>query len=142
MALPPSAYQQWKESAPEVAAIEVLSAATESKVSETDGTKVKLRRTETNVDVEARVMTVERTATDLKPEAVIRIRYVHRPLLQQTMQEGKWADVRIAGASPIPILEKGDKVTTWLRRLSGEQFEPAAEAESFAVLPATPAKTD
>lgn len=142
MALPPSAYQQWKESTPEVAAIEIISAATESKVTETEGTKVKLRRTETNVDVEARVITVERTATDLKPDAVIRIQYVHRPLRQQTMQEGKWADVWIAGASPIPILEKGDKVKAWLRRLSGEQFEPAAEAESFAVLPATPAKTD
>ena len=142
MALPPSAYQQWKESAPEVAALEIISAATESKVSETEGTKVKLRRTEIDVNVEARVLTVERTATELKPDAVIRIHFVHRPLLQQTMQEGKWVDVRIAGASPIPILEKGDKVTAWMRRLSGDQFEPAAEAESFAVLPATPAKTD
>ena len=142
MALPPSAYQQWKESALEVATIEVLSAATESSVTETEGTKVQLRRTELTVDVEARVLTVERTATDLRPEAVIKLHYVHRPLLQQMMQEGKWADVRMTGASPIPILEKGDKVTAWLRRLSGEQFEPAAEAESFAVAPAPPTKTD
>ncbi len=142
MALPPSAYRQWKESAPEVAAIEVISAETQSTVSETEGTKVKLRRTEISVDAQARVQKVERTATDLQPDAMIRIRYVHRPLVQQTMQEGKWTEVRMVGASPVPILEKGDKVTAWLRRLSGDEFEPAAEAESFAVLEAPATKTD
>jgi hypothetical protein len=142
MALPPSAYLQWKESAPEVATIEVVSAETQSSVSETAGTKVQLRRTEIGVDARARVLKVERTATDLQPDAMIRLRYVHRPLVQQSMQDGKWSDVRMAGASPIPLLEKGDRVTAWLRRLSGDEFEPAAEAESFAVLAAPLTKTD
>lgn len=142
MALPPSAYQQWKESAPEVAAIEVLSAETQSSVSETEGTKVQLRRTEISVDVSARVLTVERTATGLQPQTTLRLRYVHRPLRQQSMQEGKWVEVWMAGASPIPILEKGDKVTAWLRRLGDRDFEPAAEAESFVVMPAPTTKTD
>ena len=143
MALPPSAYRQWKESAPEVASIEVVDAATESSVSETQGTTVSLRRTEIRVDVQARVIAVERTATELKPEAMIRLKYVHKPLRQQMLQDGKWADTQMVGASPIPILEKGDKVTAWLRRVDGADFEPAAEAESFLVIPpAEPTKKD
>jgi hypothetical protein len=142
MALPPSAYQQWKESAPEVAVIEVISAETQSRVSETEGTKVQLRRTEIGVDVGALVLSVERTATNLQPDTAIRLRYVHRPLRQQMLQEGKWADVWMTGATPIPMLEKGDKVTAWLRRVADLDFEPAAEAESFAVVPAPTAKTD
>ena len=142
MALPPRAYQQWKAAAAEVAAIEVLTAETQSNVSETAGTKVQLRRTEISVDVQARVLNVERTATDLQPDATIRIRYVHRPLIQQMMQEGKWAEVRMVGASPIPILEKGDKVTAWLRRSIDSDFEPAAESESFAPIQPPATKTD
>lgn len=142
MALPPNAYQQWKESAPEVATLEVLSAETQPSVSETAGTKVQLRRTEISVDVRARILTVERTATGLQPGAAIGLRYVHRPLIQQMMQDGKWVDVKMAGATPIPILEKGGKVTAWMRRLRDDEFEPAAEAESFVVEPAPAIKTD
>ena len=142
MALPPGADRQWKDSSPEVAAIEVISAETQSKISETEGTKVQLRRTAISVDVQARVLAVERTATDLQPDAMIRLRYVHRPLIQQMMQEGKWAEVKMVGATPIPILEKGDKVTAWMRRLLDAEFEPAAEAESFAVVPSPATKTD
>ena len=145
MALPPSAYQQWKASAPDVAVIEVLSTNTESGTTETEGTSVQLRRTHIVVDAEAQVLSVERTAGALSAGATIHIRYTHRPLRAERMENGEWKPTQMVGASPIPLLEKGDKVTAWLRATSDGAYEPAAEAESFAVVVAPPepaTKTD
>ena len=143
MALPPSAYQQWKEAAPELVSIEVMEATRESSVTETQGTAVQLRRTRIQVEAKARVISVERTAAGLQAGAEITLRYSHTPLSQQRLLDGKWVEALIAGPSPIPILEKGDKVTAWLRQVSGADYEPAAEAESFAVIPPPPTpKTD
>jgi hypothetical protein len=145
MALPPSAYQQWKAAAPEVAVIEVLSSARESTVTESQGTAMQMRRTNIVVNAEARVISVEKSGGGLAAGATIHLRYTHVPLRQQRMENRAWVEISMVGATPIPILEKGDKVTAWLRPAAEGMYEPAAESESFTVIAAPPApvtKTD
>ena len=129
MALPPSAYQQWKAAAPEIAVIEVTSSARESSVTESQGTAMQMRRTHILVNAEARVVSVEKSAGGLAVGATIHIRYTHIPLRQQRMENGAWVEISLTGATPIPILEKGDKVTAWLRPAAEGLYEPAAESE-------------
>lgn len=109
--LPPSAYKERQDKAPEALVIKVGSVKTR----ETREPKV----TRTEVTVEAEVQKVERSATQLAPGATITIVYVRNQYSQP-----------IAGPSEIPILKEGRVCPAYLAR-AGEIYSPAAGGYSF-----------
>jgi len=111
--LPPSAYIDMQQKAPEVVTLEILSSA--------DQVMPERRGTRHRVRVEGRVIEVERSASGLKPDHQIRIEYtVFEP------------NEPIAGPSEPPILERGQKVPAFLKhdREAG-LYKPAAGGYSF-----------
>jgi hypothetical protein len=108
--LPPSAYKEMQESAPEYVDIQVLKVKTE-KV--TDGIMV---------DIEAKVTGVKRSESNLKVGNTIVIKYFH--------------DTRgLVGPAPIPILDEGESYPAFLVKADGNDFyEPAAMGRSFSVV--------
>ena len=108
--LPPHAYKEMQESAPEYIEIEVLKVKTEKL---TDGIKV---------ETEAKVTGVKRSESNLKTGDTIAIKYFH--------------DTRgLIGPAPIPILDEGKSYPALLVRADGNDFyEPAAMGRSFSVV--------
>lgn len=113
--LPPMAYQEMQRTAPEALAIRVLSVKTVARKCP-EGTNIA-------VTVVARVATVERSASDLRPGMRITIVYKHCR-----------RDRAIFGASEVPILEKGKSCVAFLEQ-DGAVYHPAAGGFSFHRVP-------
>jgi hypothetical protein len=109
--LPPWAYKEKQDKAPEALLIRVLSVKTR----ETKEPKVK----RTEVMIEAEVEKVERSATKLVPGAIIKIVYGRTEYSQP-----------IAGPSEIPVLKEGQVYPAYLSH-EGETYAPAAGGYSF-----------
>ncbi|HKP93342.1 MAG TPA: hypothetical protein VJS88_05555 [Chthoniobacterales bacterium] len=109
--LPPSAYKEQQEKAPEALLIKVRAVKTQ------DASEVKGKRTD--VAVEADVVKVERSATNLAPGAKILILYSHREYSEP-----------IAGPSQVPVLKEGQVCPAYLSK-SGPNYAPAAGGYSF-----------
>jgi hypothetical protein len=109
--LPPSAYKERQENAPEALVIEVRS------VSKRETTEEKWKQID--FTVEAEVQKVDRTASKLRPGAVIQIRYAQRHYSQP-----------IAGPSEVPALKEGQVCPAYLSG-DGKVYSPAAGGYSF-----------
>ena len=109
--LPPSAYKERQDQAPEVLVIKVRSVSKREKKE----AQWKL----TDFTVEAEVLKVERSATKLTPGAVIQIRYSQRHYSQP-----------IAGPSEVPALKEGQVCPAYLSG-DGKIYSPAAGGYSF-----------
>ena len=109
--LPPSAYQERQQKAPEVLVIKVRS------VSKLETSEAKWKQTD--FTVEAEVQKVSRSATKLTPGAVIEIRYSQRRYSQP-----------IAGPSEVPALKEGQVCPAYLAG-EGKIYSPAAGGYSF-----------
>jgi hypothetical protein len=112
--LPPSAYKERQDKAPEALVIKVRSVR-KRETSEKE-------RTVTEFMVKAEVEKVERSATKLSPGAMIEIYYT------QT-DHGK----PIAGPSEIPALKEGQVCPAYLSR-EGFIYAPAAGGYSFQTI--------
>jgi len=109
--LPPSAYKERQDKAPEVLVIKVKSV----KTSESTEPRAKV----TEFTVEAEVGKVERSATKLAPGVIIKIVYSRREHSQP-----------IAGPSEVPALKEGQVCPAYLSR-EGDIYSPAAGGYSF-----------
>jgi hypothetical protein len=109
--LPPWAYKERQDKAPEALVIKVRSVKTHV----TKEPKV----TRTELTIEAQVEKVERSATKLVPGAVIKIYYERNEYAQP-----------IAGPSEIPALKQGQVCPAYLEHL-GNVYVPAAGGYSF-----------
>ena len=111
--LPPEAYRQRQQAAPEAVEIEVRSVkATKAR---------KLTHTLITNEVEAVVQKVSRSATGLKPGAMIRIEYTQRRY-----------DEPIAGPSEVPSLKEGQVCPAYLTQAKvPDVYLPAAGGYSF-----------
>lgn len=112
--LPPSAYKERQDRAPEELTIKVRTVKTRE-------TKEQ-RATVIDVTVEAEVEKVERSATSLAPGMTIKIFYSRREHSQP-----------IAGPSEIPLLKEGQVYPAYLSR-EGVIYAPAAGGYSFATV--------
>jgi hypothetical protein len=110
--LPAAAYAQMQREAPEAVTIHVLSVACVETMHPV--------AVDVAVTVLARVTAVERTASCLKPGALIRITYTHR---RQAVPP--------PGPGEVPILEVWKTYPAFLER-RGEAFRPAARSHSFS----------
>lgn len=109
--LPPWAYKERQEKAPEALVIQVRS------VSKRETREEKWKQIE--FTVEAEVQKVERTATKLTPGATITIRYSQRHYSQP-----------IVGPSEVPALKEGQVCPAYLSG-DGKTYSPAAGGYSF-----------
>ncbi|MEY2511788.1 MAG: hypothetical protein QOE26_2551 [Verrucomicrobiota bacterium] len=109
--LPPSAYKDWQEKAPEALVIKVQSVSKR----ETTGEMWK----ETDFMVNAEVQKVERSVTNLAPGATIEIRYSQRHYSPP-----------IVGPSEVPALKEGQVCPAYLSAV-GKTYSPAAGGYSF-----------
>jgi len=109
--LPPSAYKEWQEKAPEALVIKVQS------VSKGETTEEKWKQIE--FAVKAEVQKVERSATKLAPGATIEIRYSQRHYSQP-----------IVGPSEVPALKEGQVCSAYLSG-DGKTYSPVAGGYSF-----------
>jgi hypothetical protein len=109
--LPPSAYKERQEKAPEALVIKVRS------VSQRATTEEKWKQIE--FTVKAEVQTVERSATKLAPGATIEIRYSQRHYSQP-----------MVGPSEIPAVKEGQVCPAYLSA-EGKTYSPAAGGYSF-----------
>ena len=114
--LPPWVYKERQDKAPEALVIKVRSATRTEKV-EKEGKTIDWK-------IEAEVEKVERSATRLKPGAVIEIRYVQRTYFQP-----------MVGPSEIPALREGERCPAYLDGgKEGRVYAPAAGGYSFTKL--------
>jgi hypothetical protein len=114
--LPPWVYKERQEKATEALVIKVRSATRTEKV-EKEGKTI-------NWKIEAEVEKVERSATRLKPGAVIEIRYVQHTYFQP-----------MVGPSEIPALREGERCPAYLDGgKEGKVYAPAAGGYSFTKL--------
>ena len=109
--LPPSAYKERQEKAPEFLVITVRS------VSKRETREPQWKQTD--FTVEAEVQKVHRSATKLTPGAVIQIRYSQRNYSHP-----------IAGPSEVPALTEGQVCPAYLAG-DGKVYSPAAGGYSF-----------
>jgi hypothetical protein len=109
--LPPSAYKERQQNAPEALVITVRSVSKR----ETKESQWK----QTDFTVEAEVQKVHRSATKLAPGRVIQIRYSQRHYSQP-----------IAGPSEVPALKEGEVCPAYLSG-DGKVYSPAAGGYSF-----------
>jgi hypothetical protein len=109
--LPPSAYKERQQAAPEALVIKVRSVSKR----ERNGLKWK----QSDFTVEAEVEKVHRSATKLTPGAVIQIRYSQRRYSQP-----------ITGPSEVPALKEGQVCPAYLAG-DGKVYSPAAGGYSF-----------
>lgn len=109
--LPPSAYKDQQNKAPEALVIKVRTV----KIQETTEANWK----QTDVTVEAEVEKVERSATNIAPGTRISIVYTTREYTRP-----------VAGPSQVPILKEGQVCPAYLSK-SGPNYTPAAGGYSF-----------
>lgn len=109
--LPPSAYQERQQNAPEVLVIKVRA------VSKRETKEANAKRTD--FTVEAEVQKVNRSASKLMPGAIIEIRYARRHYARP-----------IAGPSEVPALKEGQVCPAYLSG-DGKIYSPAAGGYSF-----------
>lgn len=109
--LPPSAYKERQDKAPEVLVIKVRSV--------TKREKEEKSWKQIDLTVEAEVQKVHRSATKLQAGALIQIRYSQRHYSQPT-----------AGPSEIPSLKEGQICPAYLAA-DGKVYSPAAGGYSF-----------
>lgn len=109
--LPPSAYKERQERAPEFLVIKVRSVSKRQTKEE--------RWKQIDFTVEAEVQKVERSASKLTKGAVIQIRYIQRHYSQP-----------IAGPSEVPALKEGQVCPAYLSG-DGKVYSPAAGGYSF-----------
>lgn len=109
--LPPSAYKERQERAPEFLVIKVRSVSKRETKEE--------RWKQIDFTVEAEVQKVERSASKLTQGAVIQIRYIQRHYSQP-----------IAGPSEVPALKEGQVCPAYLSG-DGKVYSPAAGGYSF-----------
>jgi hypothetical protein len=109
--LPPSAYQERQQNAPEALVIKVRS-VDKRETKEAQGKR-------TDFTVEAEVQKVSRSASRLTPGTVIEIRYSQRHYSQP-----------IAGPSEVPALKEGQVCPAYLSG-DGKIYSPAAGGYSF-----------
>jgi hypothetical protein len=109
--LPPWAYKERQEKAPEALVIKVRS------VSKRESSQEKWKQID--FTVEAEVQKVERSTTKLTPGATIEIRYSQRHYAQP-----------IAGPSEVPTLKEGQVCPAYLAG-DGKIYSPAAGGYSF-----------
>ena len=109
--LPPSAYQERQQNAPEFLVIKVKS------VSKRETKEEKWKRTD--FTVQAEVQKVSRSASKLTPGTVIEIRYSQRHYSQP-----------MAGPSEVPALKEGQVCPAYLSG-DGKIYSPAAGGYSF-----------
>ena len=109
--LPPSAYRERQQNAPEVLVIKVRSVSQR----ETKAAKWK----QTDFTVEAEVRKVSRSASKLTPGTIIEIRYSQRHY-----------SLPIAGPSEVPALKEGQVCPAYLSG-DGKIYSPAAGGYSF-----------
>ena len=108
--LPPFAYRQMQQKAPEYLQIEVLSVQTVD------------RKDAVDVTAEARVTAVVRSASGLETGRVIRIVYSRSTKV-------------VAGPSSAPVLEKKKSYPAFLQKAkSGDAYELASGGRSFEVV--------
>ena len=111
--LPPWVYKERQDKAPESLVIKVRS-VTRAEKPEKEGKTIDFK-------IEAEVEKVERSATRLKPGAVIEIRYIQRTYFQP-----------MAGPSEIPALREGQTCPAYLDGgKEGKVYAPAAGGYSF-----------
>lgn len=109
--LPPWAYKERQDKAPEALVIEVRSVKTRETREPT------VKRTE--FAIEAKVEKVDRSATKLTPGSIIKIVYGRSEHSQP-----------IAGPSEIPVLKEGQVCPAYLAR-EGDIYSPVAGGYSF-----------
>ena len=109
--LPPSAYRERQQNAPEFLVIKVRS------VSKRETKEEQWKRTD--FTVEAEVQKVSRSASKVTPGTVIEIRYSQRHYAQP-----------IAGPSEVPTLKEGQVCPAYLSG-EGKIYSPAAGGYSF-----------
>jgi hypothetical protein len=109
--LPPSAYRDRQQNAPEALVIKVRSVRTRETKEE--------NWKQTDFTVEAEVQKVTRSASKLTPGSVIEIRYSQRRYSQP-----------IAGPSDVPTLREGEVCPAYLSG-DGKTYSPAAGGYSF-----------
>ena len=109
--LPPSAYKDRQEKAPEFLVIKVRSVSKRETKEE--------QWKQIDFTVEAEVQQVKRSASKLTPGAVIQIRYSQRNYSQP-----------IAGPSEVPALKEGQVCPAYLSG-DGKLYSPAAGGYSF-----------
>jgi hypothetical protein len=109
--MPPSAYKERQERAPEALVIKVRSVSRRESNEE--------RWKQIDFTVEAEVQKVERSATKLTPGATIHIQYAQRQHFQP-----------IAGPSEVPALKEGQVCPAYLTG-DGKVYSPAAGGYSF-----------
>jgi hypothetical protein len=109
--LPPWAYKERQEKAPEALVIKVRSVS-KRETSEERGKQI-------DFTVEAEVQKVERSATKLKPGTIIQIRYSQHQYREP-----------IAGPSEVPALTEGQVCPAYLSGY-GKTYSPAAGGYSF-----------
>ena len=109
--LPPSAYKERQEKAPEALVIRVRS------VSKRETNDEKWRQID--FTIEAEVQKVEHSATKLKPGTIIQIRYSQHQYREP-----------IAGPSEVPALKEGQVCPAYLSG-DGKAYSPAAGGYSF-----------
>ena len=109
--LPPSAYKERQDKAPEALVIKVRTVKSRATW------QSMFKRTEFTID--AAVEKVDRSATKLTPGAIIKIVYVRNE-----------HDRQIVGPSEIPELEEGQVCPAYLAR-NGDVYSPVAGGYSF-----------
>jgi len=113
--LPPWAYKEQQEKAPDALVIKVQS------VSKRETAEEKWKQVE--FTVKAEVQKVERSATQLTPGATIEIRYSQRHYSQP-----------IVGPSEVPALKEAQVCPAYLSG-DGKTYSPAAGGYSFKTVP-------
>lgn len=106
--LPPGAYQQLRSNAPEALKIKTLKVRTQV-----------LKPNTLKVEVQAKVLSVVRSASKLKPGSMIRIVY----------EIDKQAPQRV-GPRAVPVLKEGLFYAAFLAQ-DGKLYRPAAYGDSF-----------
>ncbi len=115
--LPQEAYRTMQRDAPEAVTIEVVSVRTVERRAAHGRTVA--------VTAEARVRAVERTKSQLKAGAVIRISYDH-----------EINEPPLPGPSPVPVIKAGKVYPAFLKkRPDGPGYTPAAGGYSFERVP-------
>lgn len=113
----PAVYKKMQEESPESLRIKVLSVRTSA--------SRKPNRTVTSVAVRARVLSAERTASNIKTGSVILVEYTHTAY-----------DQPMAGPSQVPVLSEGKVYPAFLRKAARKSlYEPAAGGFSFSQVP-------